>query len=287
MPPRDAHATQSHRFAVAGGEYAVWVRGAGPSTLLLHGWPVTSHHWRHTVAALVMAQRRAISVDLLGLGESRHTSGVLEKRRIAADLLALMDTFAAEAPRFSVVGHDWGGSVALAMAALAPARVTHLIVAEEIPPGLPASIPEPGRSRYPSWHGGFHRAAGLAEALLADRTDPYISYFLSLRADPATLSAADLDLYLASYRSAAATAAGLGYYRTAAADATFFGALATAPLALPCLTVGGRLAMGDAVGDSLRPAVRRLSHITLERCGHYPAEEQPEAFNSSLCAFLE
>jgi len=34
---------------------AVVDEGAGPAILLMHGWPVTAYHWRHTAPALVGA----------------------------------------------------------------------------------------------------------------------------------------------------------------------------------------------------------------------------------------
>ena len=47
--------------------------GASGVVLLLHGWPVTAYHWRHTRPVLVAAGLRPIAVELRGLGARTYT----------------------------------------------------------------------------------------------------------------------------------------------------------------------------------------------------------------------
>ena len=63
---------------------AVADEGAGPAVVLMHGWPVTAYHWRHTVPALVAAGYRAITVELRGLGGTSVGSGPFDKETLAA-----------------------------------------------------------------------------------------------------------------------------------------------------------------------------------------------------------
>ena len=44
--------------------------------------------------------------------------------------------------------------------------------------------------------------------------------------------------------------------------------------------------MGPAVLDSLRTIASSVSDLSLDQSGHYPAEEEPEAFNAAVSAFL-
>ena len=44
--------------------------------------------------------------------------------------------------------------------------------------------------------------------------------------------------------------------------------------------------MGPAVLDSLRTIASSVSDVSLDQSGHYPAEEEPEAFNAAVSAFL-
>ena len=53
--------------------------GAGTPVVLLHGFPDTSHLWRHQIAALVGAGYRAIAPDLRGRGRSERPAQVEDR----------------------------------------------------------------------------------------------------------------------------------------------------------------------------------------------------------------
>ena len=100
--------------------------GDGTPVLLLHGVPQTSSVWRDVAPALAQ-RRRVLAPDLPGLGGSAY-SGPYDVASVVAQLVALLD---AEVPgqRVDVVGHDWGGSIALGLAGQHPDRVRALVVA--------------------------------------------------------------------------------------------------------------------------------------------------------------
>ena len=50
--------------------------GSGTPVLLLHGFPDSSHLWRHQIPALTGAGFRAIAPDLRGFGESDKPEAV-------------------------------------------------------------------------------------------------------------------------------------------------------------------------------------------------------------------
>ena len=52
----------------------VRVSGAGPTVLLLHGWPDTSALWDDVVSSLVAAGYRVAAPDLRGCGQSEQCS---------------------------------------------------------------------------------------------------------------------------------------------------------------------------------------------------------------------
>jgi pimeloyl-ACP methyl ester carboxylesterase len=104
------------------------VEGEGPLLLLLHGFPETSRAWRKQIPALA-ARFQVVAPDLRGFGASDKPKGVDAYRTPAAlanDVVALVDAF--EADRAHIVGHDWGGGVAWAVATLAPEVVDRLAV---------------------------------------------------------------------------------------------------------------------------------------------------------------
>ena len=258
--------------------------GTGPAVVLLHGWPVTSFHWRWTVPALTVSGFRVITADLRGLGDSTDTTGVFTKQALAGDVIRLADRLGID--RFSVLGHDWGATVGYLAAADHPDRVRSLVVEEEILPGIDVPIPEPGRSHYPAWHGPFNRQPGLAESLVPGREDAYYGAFLRQSAGPQPLPADAETQYLNAYRNPAALTAGLGYYRTAQADLQAVTTRASAPITTPVLTIGGQHAMGTAVRECMTRVAAHVQHLQIADAGHYPAEQNPEAVNPSLVTFL-
>jgi pimeloyl-ACP methyl ester carboxylesterase len=94
---------------------------AGPSdgepVLLLHGFPETKRSFRHQVAALADAGYRAVAVDQRGISPRARPAGVeaYQSHRLTADVLRIADALGA--PRFHLVGHDFGAVVGWQVAA--------------------------------------------------------------------------------------------------------------------------------------------------------------------------
>src|SRR6476661_52340 len=102
------------------------VSGSGPVVVLLHGWPQTWYEWRHVIPAL--AERyTVIAPDLRGLGDSSRPETGYDKKTVADDVWQLVNGKLGH-ERFSVVGHDWGGPTAYALAAAHPEAVTRLAI---------------------------------------------------------------------------------------------------------------------------------------------------------------
>src|SRR5919107_3812646 len=116
------------RIAGDGVTLGVADEGAGRAVLLLHGFPDSSHVWRHQVAPLVDAGMRVIAPDLRGFGASDAPQAVEEYAltRSVADMLAVLDALDVE--RAHAVGHDFGAALAWLLATLAPDRVDRLVV---------------------------------------------------------------------------------------------------------------------------------------------------------------
>ena len=99
----------------------------GPVVVLAHGWPESSHSWRHQIAPLVEAGNRVLVPDQRGYGQSSAPRVVEAYRsdRLAADLVALLDDVGASEATF--VGHDWGSLVVWDLARHHPERVTAVV----------------------------------------------------------------------------------------------------------------------------------------------------------------
>ena len=99
-----------------------------PVVLLLHGFPDAHLSWLPQLPALTGAGYRCICPDLRGYGRSFTPSAVSQysASALVADCCALLDVL--QCASAVVVGHDWGGAVAYALATLAPNRVSRLVV---------------------------------------------------------------------------------------------------------------------------------------------------------------
>ncbi len=114
---------------VAGGATRFFVRalGHGPDlVLLLHGWPETGDAWRRVAPLLRDAGYRVACPDLRGFGRTTSTGGGYDSRTLADEIAQLIRNL--HVRKAVVVGHDWGGAVALATAFRHPGRVRSLVL---------------------------------------------------------------------------------------------------------------------------------------------------------------
>ncbi|HEX5910983.1 MAG TPA: alpha/beta hydrolase [Thermoleophilaceae bacterium] len=119
-----------------------------PPVLLLHGYPQHAWCWRHVIP-LLAPHHRLIAPDLRGFGWSDCPEGGYDPVTFAADAVALLD--ALEIEQADVVGHDWGGSTAFALALTAPERVRRMVILNTIAPWVrrsPRLIAQARRSWY-------------------------------------------------------------------------------------------------------------------------------------------
>ncbi|TDH50291.1 SDR family oxidoreductase [Mycobacterium eburneum] len=95
-------------------EIAVYEQGnpAGPTVVLLHGWP-DSHHMWDGVVPLLADRFHVVTVDNRGHGQSSNPRSYRDFAldALASDYLAVIDAVSPEAP-VHVLAHDWG-SVAM------------------------------------------------------------------------------------------------------------------------------------------------------------------------------
>ncbi|MDI6943644.1 alpha/beta fold hydrolase [Microbacterium barkeri] len=256
-----------------------------PAVVLMHGWPVTRLHWRRLAPALADAGFAVVELDLPGLGAPVPP----ELPDLAKQSLAewMHDALRRRGlARYAVIGHDWGGTVGTLLAATGPDTVNALVIEEEILPGVDVAIPAPGSDHYPSWHGPFNRAAGLAESLVPGRERAYYGGFLAQSAGPHPLDPQIVDEYVAAYVGEERLAASLSYYRTAEVDARAVRRIADDPIRTPVLALGGEFGMGSAVEEGMRGLASDVTGRVLPGAGHYPAEQNPAAVIDAVIPFL-
>jgi pimeloyl-ACP methyl ester carboxylesterase len=259
--------------------------GSGFPVLLLHGWPQSWYEWRHIIPGL--AERfQVIAPDLRGLGDSSRPAGGYDKKTIGGDIWRLVQNVLGLS-EFYLVGHDWGGPTAYAVASAHPEAVRKLAILDVTIPGDGSpNISQGGRR----WHHAFHQTLDLPEALIAGREEIYFGWFYrNYGARP--LDDAEIAEYLRTYRQPGALRAGFSYYRAIPADIADNGAKVAAgfKLPMPVLALGGDRSWGRGmeVVESLRWLALDVRGGVIENCGHWMPEEQPEALLRQLLGFFD
>ena len=128
------------RVPVEGGELEYKVRGSGTPVLLIHGAILADAFAPLLVQPALTDRYRLIHYHRRGFaGSSRH-AGPCSIAQQAADARALLDHLGVEGTH--VVGHSYGGAIALQLALDAPERVSSLALLE------PAGIAAPSGERF-------------------------------------------------------------------------------------------------------------------------------------------
>ena len=260
--------------------------GSGVPVVLLHGWPQTWHEWRKVIP-LLAGRYRLIIPDLPGLGDSSQPAGGYDKKTIAADLQEMCERL--ELGRFHLVGHDWGGPTAFALACAMPAAVRSLAILDVTIPGIGPDISQGGRR----WHHAFHMTPELPERLVQGREREYLSWFYrEFSWQRAAIEEADVDEYVRCYSRPGALRAGFEYYRTIPRDAADNRAILASGfrLPMPVLALGGARTeargRGEEPLESLRAIATDVRGGVLPDCGHFIPEEQPALLAARLLDFF-
>ncbi len=275
--------TIDERTIDAGGvRFFVRERGTGDPILLLHGFPQTGECWRR-VAELLSESHRVIVPDLPGFG--RSSAPPAYDAATVADILAdLLD--AAGAKRATIVGHDWGGSLAFAMALAHPERVEKLVVTN-------------APFRKLDLRRGFHFLAfnlpvvpELAFRMAGDRLVTFM-----LRAGSARKEAFADDAirpYVEAYRDPAAVRSALAYYRTLTRKVIARrlrpkGTPSTARrIEAPTLLVWGMRdpALPPSLLQGILHDIPQAHAVRLAGVGHFVPEEAPKELAREIASFL-
>ena len=137
IPVGESQSGESRSGQTRSGETRIHLRlgGSGPPLLLLHGYPQSHVAW-HKVAPILAPHFRLVIPDLPGYGDSLgpprsddHTHH--SKRVTAAVFVELMSTLGHD--RFDVAAHDRGARVGYRMALDHPDRVKRLASLDTVP----------------------------------------------------------------------------------------------------------------------------------------------------------
>ncbi len=207
------------------------------------------------------------------MGDSECPLTGYDKRTLASDVYQLVTALGHD--KFGLTGHDWGGTVAYYLAYDHPEVVERLLILESTPGAYGDDIPLRGIRRQ--WHSFFHGCApDLAELLVRDHIPLYLDRLCSVACyNPELFSAEEMSEYVRAYSRPGSMRAGFHYYRAGLEEDIANFKTCTKKLAMPVRAWGGERFLGD-ISPMWKRVANDVQGGSIERCGHFMAEERPE-----------
>jgi 3-oxoadipate enol-lactonase len=235
--------------------------------VLVHGLGGTSTGIWGQVAPSLEADFGVVTYDLRGTGESGRPPGPYSLDDFVGDLREVVE----ELDRPALVGHSFGGSIALAYAARYPDEIAAVVSA-----GGPVVLPEQGQQAMRDRADLVEREgmAAVAETVATNGTAPAFR-----ERDPAgydglvaMLAANDPQTYAATCRVLAELDLRPQLERVAA----------------PVLLIAGDRdgVVPPPAADAIEAALSNATRVTVEDCGHNLPVERPDVLAAEVRAFL-
>jgi pimeloyl-ACP methyl ester carboxylesterase len=285
-----AGSDDADRRQASGRRLGLVEHGSGTLPLvLLHGWPQTSHAWRH-VAPLLTSDCHALAYDLPGIGSSEPAIDRFDKWSISEDLHASLGQRGIARPL--VVGHGMGAQVAYAYLRRYPKHVRGVMVLDTPIAGIGGCEDLFTSSAF--WHIGFHQTmcgdTGLAELLVTGREHRYFrSHIDRFAAHPEAISDADVAMYARGYQGPQRLAAGFALYRAIPLDIARnerrAGAV-DAPIQLAFAEYCHATVLPEVAAGLGEAGTRFVATSIITDSGHWVAEEQPAQVAAAINRFI-
>lgn len=269
-----------------------------PAVLLLHGFPEFWWAWRDLLPVLAAHGYRAVAMDMRGYGGSDKPPRGYDPVTLAGDVAGVIKALGERSA--VVVGQGWGGYVGWTAAALHPTQVVALCAVAAPHPLLMLPQLLSRVSSGPAWGMVRHvlamQAPFVPERRLSRSSSSYVADHLRGWSSPHSTFPDDdtarryheaLSLWPAAHCA-------LEYHRWLVrsrfrADGRRYTALMEAPLTVPVCLVQGADDPVVPVGGNLRSQDRVAApfeaHV-LAGTGHFPHEEDPEAFAAVLLPWV-
>ena len=288
---------QSNWINTSNGKIFVRTGGSGPPLLLLHGYAQTNVMW-HKVAPALAKRFSLVIADLPGYGWSAIPHSTPDhmpysKREMANAMIGVMDKLGHA--QFLLAGHDRGGRVGYRLALDHPGRLAKLAVLDIVPTwamwhrmdarlamrawhwmflALPAPFPETMIGKDPCYFFATRAAAGTKIKNLSAFDLRALAHYHAFFDDPLRIHATCED-----YRAGRTTDLAHDEETRAAGG----------KIGCPLLAIWG--AAGGVPAETEDPLATWREWAVNVRgfaidCGHYLAEEAPDATAKALLEFF-
>jgi pimeloyl-ACP methyl ester carboxylesterase len=256
-----------------------------PLVLLLHGFAESMQCWRAQVAALAGAGYRAVAPSQRGYSHgARPDTGDTANYhidRLMDDAMAIVAASGYGDRRFHLVGHDWGGSIAWALADRFPQLIASLTVLSRPHPNAfnrALQMPDGEQAQRSRHHKAFLEP-GAADVVLADDAK-----WLRERWAANGVPDAAMTEHLGVLGNKPAMEAALAWYRARGAIRGPLG-----PIRVPTLFIWGDAddTVGRVAAEGTQDFVAAPYRFeVLPGVGHFAADQAPDRVSELLLAHV-
>jgi pimeloyl-ACP methyl ester carboxylesterase len=255
-----------------------------PLVVMLHGFPEYWYAWRFQIKPMAAAGYRVVAPDMRGYNLTDKTPPY-DVFTVASDIVNLIHALGKQ--RVVVVGHDWGGMIAWAIAMMHPEMVTRLIV---------CNLPHPRAVRraqmqmylpqlLKSWYIAFFQLPSLPEWFCA--ANDYRVLLGPMRRSLPKFGEDDAARYRQAWSQAGALPAMLGYYRALPGGLQQLlqrGQAVTAPTTL--IWGDPDIALDTRLAEWSREYVKGLKLSIIPHSSHFVQLRHPEQVTRLMLEFL-
>lgn len=285
---------EEHWADVSGSRLHYVTAGSGPLVVFHHGFPSHWYMWRDQLLDLAR-DHRVVALD--GLGYNRSDKPAERSAYDIGQLASLLRDFAiqvGDGEPYTLVGHDWGGTLTWAVAQAYPQALERIVVVSAPPLNLFLQLlqNDPAQreaSRYMARLKALGEEPQLSDEVI-ERLHA-IGYGGLLEQEAITVE--ESTLFLTALREPAALHAALQWYAANVPAPAAIGPADYWPSAAAAAEVQSLLIWGDndrafveAFITQLPAFAPRLRVERLGDVGHWPPLEAPETVNALLRAFI-
>lgn len=257
--------------------------GKGPLVVLIHGYPDFSGSWSQLMPAL-NDNYRVVALDTRGYNLSDHPDGVenYEMPKLVADVDAVINAEGYKTA--TVLGHDWGGSIAWMYAFTHPEKLDNLIILSTPHPILfmERMRTDPAQQASSQYARNFQKEGSesnmTAEGLARRVQDPVMR-----------------EKYVEAFKRSSFSAM-MNYYRanypkTVGPDAKRpFVPENPAPINVPLLVIHGMkdtALLADGHAGTWNKAAMDSTVVMVPGAGHFVQNDAPELVNGTIRSWLD
>ncbi len=265
----------------------VAIAGKGPLVVLLHGFPDFWFSYRYQIDALVDAGFRVVVPDQRGYNTSSKPSSIdgYGLVNLASDVRKLIAELGET--KAHIVGHDWGGAVAWAVAMAHPEIVSRLVILNSPhPERMLAALKRP-RQLLRSWYMFVFQLPRIPEAIL--RRGDFAVLAKAIKNEPSrpgAVSDDDIAQYREAWSQAGAIEGMLAWYRAMFRKDLKI-RMKRVEAKVLVLWGDGDPHLGTEVATPLEKLVPNARVEMVRGASHWVHVDAPEIVNREMIAFLK